>query len=385
MTRAILVRAFFFAALLFLLVQLYEVLASFLKPIAWSILLALVFQPVFVLALRLTRQSRSAAATLVTVAFVLLVAIPAAGLSGILAREGAALIEALSAWSDAGGVARLADWFGQSALGRMIDAYAPRVLRLQIDFASVAQSALANAGNLVVGYLGGVAKNLASFFINLLVVLFTVFFLLRDGDRMYETLRAMIPMEAEDKDAVLGRLRMMLEATVRGLSITAAVQGVLTGIGLGVAGVPYAAFLAMLAGVLSMLPFGTTLVWLPCAVYLLAAVSVGKGIFLVLWGTLVVGMADNVIRPMVIGGQAQLPTLLLFFGMLGGLEAYGFLGLFLGPALMATLAGFLEIYHEQYVLRADPGGPGEDAPSTAPSESGAPASARQAERSSSEI
>jgi predicted PurR-regulated permease PerM len=155
-------------------------------------------------------------------------------------------------------------------------------------------------------------------------------------------------MEPGDKDAVLTRMHEMLEAVVRGMVITAALQGVLTGIGLVFAGVPYAAFLGVLSGCAALLPFGTFLVWLACAIYLFAIGSIGSGIFLVLWGTFVISLVDNFVRPIVIGGRAQISTLLLFFGMIGGLEAYGFLGLFVGPALIATVAAFIEIYRQEY-------------------------------------
>ena len=348
MTRTTLFTIFFFAAFLFLLSQLYAIFESFLGPIAWSIILALVFYPTYRHALRLTGGRRGLAAGLITTAVFLLVAIPMGLLSGVLAREGAALFAAATQFFENGGVTRVTAWLTDSAPGHLVGRFAPQLNSLQIDLTSLVQSSVTTAGNTLVGYMGGIAKNVATGLIDLFIVLFTLFFLFRDGDRMYEGLRALIPMEPGDKDAILTRMQEMLEAVVRGMVITAALQGVLTGVGLVIAGVPYAAFLAVLSGFAALLPFGTFLVWVSCAIYLFAVGSIGSGIFLTLWGGLVISSVDNFVRPIVIGGRAQISTLLLFFGMVGGLEAYGFLGLFVGPALIATLAAFIEIYRQEY-------------------------------------
>ncbi|HZR80594.1 MAG TPA: AI-2E family transporter [Candidatus Binatia bacterium] len=349
MSREILVRVFFFAALLFLLVQLYEVLSSFLKPIALATLLAVVFQPVDAWALRVTGGRRTAAAAIVTAAIVLLVALPATALSGVLAREAAGLVRELSQLAESGALERLQQSLTESLPGRLFRTYAPAAGALNIDLGELAQTALSTVGNTVVGSLGGVARNVASVVLNLFIVLFTVFFLFRDGDRMVANLRALVPMQPADKDRVLRRLREMIEAVVRGMVVTAALQGVLTGVGLAIVGVPYAAFLALASGVLSLFPFGAVVVWLGSSIYLFAIGSLASALFLVAWGAVVVGTIDNFVRPILIGGQGEISTLLLFFGMLGGIEAYGFLGLFLGPALMATLAAFVEIYREEYL------------------------------------
>ena len=243
-TRSTLFTIFFFAALLFLLSQLYAIFESFLAPIAWSIILALVFHPTYRHALRLTGQRRGLAAALITVAVFLLVAIPMGLLSGVLAREGAALIASATEFFESGGVARTTAWLSDSTPGHLIGRFAPQLTSLQLDLTSLVQTGVTSVGNALVGTMGGLAKNVATILIDLFIVLFTLFFLFRDGDRMYEALRALIPMEPGDKDAVLTRTQEMLEAVVRGMVITAALQGVLTGIGLVFAGVPYAAFLA---------------------------------------------------------------------------------------------------------------------------------------------
>jgi len=193
------------------------------------------------------------------------------------------------------------------------------------------------------------ARNVALFLLDFSIMLFTLFFFFRDGDRMVASLRRLIPMDPIDKDAIFRRLYETLSAVMRGMVVTAVVQGLLLWIGLTLLGVPYAAFLGVASGMLSMLPLiGSAAVWIPCVVYLAVAGLPIKAICLAVYGTLVVSTVDNVLRPLVNGDAPRLPTLFLFFGMLGGVEAYGILGIFLGPVLLSIVVSFIQIYQDQY-------------------------------------
>jgi len=126
-------------------------------------------------------------------------------------------------------------------------------------------------------------------------------------------------------------------------------QGVLTWVALWSLGLPYTAFLGVVAGFLSLIPFvGAAGVWIPCTIYLAASGDLVRAIILLVYGSLVISMVDNVLRPLLIGGQTRLPTLFLFFGILGGVQTYGVLGIFLGPVLLAIVLAFIRIYQEQF-------------------------------------
>jgi predicted PurR-regulated permease PerM len=125
------------------------------------------------------------------------------------------------------------------------------------------------------------------------------------------------------------------------------VQGLLAGLSYWALGVPFPVFLALLTALAAFLPLGgTALVWAPAAVYLFAVGAPLRGVLQLAWGIGVVTMVDNVLKPLLIGGQARIPTLLLFFGILGGLKAFGFLGAFLGPAVMALALTCLDLTRE---------------------------------------
>jgi predicted PurR-regulated permease PerM len=186
------------------------------------------------------------------------------------------------------------------------------------------------------------------FVTNFFFTVFALFFFFRDGEKMVRAFRDLIPMEAEHKDAILARFYDTVSAVVQGTLITAAVQGLLAGIGIAIVGVPFAILLGVATSFISLLPFGGPLVWISVVIYLLIGGAYFRAAFLVAWGVLVIGSADNVIRPLIIGGRTQIPTIFLFFGILGGLQAYGFLGIFLGPAVIAILVAFIRIYREEY-------------------------------------
>jgi predicted PurR-regulated permease PerM len=163
-------------------------------------------------------------------------------------------------------------------------------------------------------------------------------------------------MDALHTQRVFQRLYDTVSAVVQSMLLTAVAQGVLGGFGYAViGGIQFAVFLGFLTALASFLPVvGGAGVWMPAAIWLLLTDHVGRGIGLIAWGVGVMGMADNVIRPLVIGGRAAMPGFLLFFGLFGGLQVYGFIGLFLAPAVIASLLAFVDIYRELYGPGAEP-------------------------------
>jgi predicted PurR-regulated permease PerM len=232
-----------------------------------------------------------------------------------------------------------------SRLGR----WATRLEGYEIDWGSAARSSVDTAGALIVGQVTSVARNVAVFVFDFTIMVFTLFFLFRDGERLYRGLRDVIPMDPGHKDAIFSVLYQTLSAVTQGMVATALAQGVLTWVALWALGLPYTAFLGVLAGFLSLIPFvGAAGVWIPCTIYLAATGDLVRAVILLVYGSLVISMVDNVLRPLLIGGQTRLPTLFLFFGILGGVQTYGVLGIFLGPVLLAIVIAFVRIYQEQF-------------------------------------
>jgi predicted PurR-regulated permease PerM len=348
MTRQQLFAAFFFAVFLFLLYQFYRIFEGFLAPLAWAALLALVFYPGQELLTRWLRGREGIAAFLLTTLVIGVVILPTIGLVVLVAQESVVLYERSSAFVAEGGPQRLVQQINESSLGRLWDLVAPTLSTWEIDVAGVGVKGANAVSSFLMGQATGIAKNILAFIADFFLCTLALFFFFRDGRRMLTAIRSLLPMEVAHKDLVLQRFGDALSAVVQGSLLVAVAQGTLAGVGYWVLGVPFAVFLGCATAFISLIPMGTPLAWGSVAAYLFLSGSAGKGIALVAWGILGIGTIDNIIRPLVIGGRTEIPTIYLFFGILGGLKVYGFLGMFLAPAVIAMLVAFVRIYREQY-------------------------------------
>jgi predicted PurR-regulated permease PerM len=183
---------------------------------------------------------------------------------------------------------------------------------------------------------------------NVAILAIGIFFFLRDGGRWVRAILDVVPLEQQHKDLLMRRLDETLAAVVRGQLVTAAAQGALSAIGFAIAGLPHPVMLGFGAAFLSLIPFvGAAGMWVPCAAYLFYVGPTWAAIFMVIWGVLAISLVDNLLKPVLIGEKARIPTFLLFFGILGGLQLYGFLGVILGPLLIGLLLTFAAIYREE--------------------------------------
>jgi predicted PurR-regulated permease PerM len=158
------------------------------------------------------------------------------------------------------------------------------------------------------------------------------------------------PLEHHHREIAVETISRTVSAVVRGMLITALAQGLLAGAGFAVAGLPVPFLLGLLTFINSFIPFlGAASVWIPSAIWLFMQDHVLAGLGLALYGTFVISTVDNIIKPLIIGEVTRIPVFLLFFTILGGLRVYGFLGIFLGPIILALGMAFLSIYRDVYL------------------------------------
>ena len=198
--------------------------------------------------------------------------------------------------------------------------------------------------------LGGLAGAVIGFFL----VLLASFYFYVEGEWLIGQLAELSPLPDRYDYEFATRFKDVVEATFRGQLMTALAQGVVTGIGLAIAQVPGAGFWGAVAAVLALLPMvGAAVVWVPACIYLYIAASAGShplwhAIFLTIWGVGPVSLVDNIVRPWAMRGKAQLPAIPLLFAVLGGLQAFGFIGLILGPLVLALLVTIVDIYKRSF-------------------------------------
>ena len=305
------------------------VLQPFFSAILWAAILVFATWPVFVRAR--IHVGRFPAAILMMVMTALLVVLPL----GLVASAGVA---------DAPGVVRAA--MGLAAIGlpeppRWI-ARVPLVGHQLTETLHRWSVDLGQVGATLQPYIGTIAERvlavlvqIASGLLQLVLALFIGFFFWISGDALGNTLSAIIRRIAGAyADRLLGVAGSTVRGTVYGILGTAIVQGILTGIGFTIAGVPSPVLFGGIAAFVAVLPIGAPLVWIPAAIWLAMSHHLGWGIFLAAWGVLAISGADHVIRPVFIARGAQLPYLLTLLGVLGGVLAFGGLGIFLGPVLL---------------------------------------------------
>ena len=183
----------------------------------------------------------------------------------------------------------------------------------------------------------------------ILPLLYLLFFLLRDGRELSARIRNAIPLPADQKQAVFDRFTVAVQAIVKGSFVVALVQGALGGLILWFLGIRLAALWGALMAVLSLLPvFGTALVWGPIAAYLLMTGALWQGLLLIVYGVLVIGLVDNLLRPILIGQETQIPDYVVLVSTLGGIATFGANGLVIGPMIAAI---FLAVWSAFSVSR----------------------------------
>ena len=306
----------------------------FLKPLIFAAILGVGLYPLQAFTLRYVR-SRSLAATLSTLAVLVILVLPAGFTAAAVSTEMVSAARTLLEKSrEQGGVKQFATNILQRPLG-----WATRHIDLEKTGVNAWLNSLpARASGFLLAGATLLVRSLAGFAGQTVITFFVLFFLFRDGPAITERMAGLMPLSTAQTERVFAAIRDSVVANLYGILAVAVVQGILTGLALEVLGVPSPLLLGVLTGFASLVPIvGTALVWVPAAIYLFATGAIGKGIAFLLWGTLVVGSADNIVRPLVVKGRLEIHPLILMFAILGGLNVFGFLGIFLGPMVLSLI------------------------------------------------
>ncbi|HKW86163.1 MAG TPA: AI-2E family transporter [Nitrospiraceae bacterium] len=357
MTRHQIFTLCFFAVVLLLLYQVALVFRPFLFPVLWAVVLAHLTFPLHGRLSALFRGRQTISAAALTTGIMALGVLPVIMLSVLLVGEAGSAQVAITTWIQSGGVEQLRDEIAKLPLGSgRMEALLGWITVEQGNLKNVLIESSKAVSQFLVEEVTGLVKNALLLAADFLVMIFTLFFFFKDGQRLFESLYQLIPLEESHKQLIFSRLDQTIRAVVKGLIITAIVQGLLAGAAYMVLGVPFPVFLTALTMLLAPLPFGgTALVWGPVALYLYWVKPLWKALAMLVWGVGIVSTVDHVLKPILIGKGAQIPFVLLFFSVLGGLAAYGLIGLFLGPILVGLLITAMQIYREEYQHLEEPG------------------------------
>jgi predicted PurR-regulated permease PerM len=340
-------RVFALVAAALLAVALFLILRPFLVPILWSMLVAFLLYPVHrALGHRLGGRYGLTALLLTALTTIVLIA-PLPLLALAFASQAADLFGRVQKLVAASGIAGAGDVLDIPIVSRALgwaEAMAPVDSQqihgwLMSGLQSLLQGLVAVSGSFVVGALNAL--------VGLGIMLFLLFFFLRDGDQMLATAVRLIPMTPERRGQLVDHVAAVTRAVVFGSLFTALVQGLLVGVGFALVGLPSPVVFGAVAAVASLIPFvGTALVWVPAVGVLFLQGRWIAALFLAAWSVAVVSSADNVVRPLFISGRAQISTLPVFLGLLGGVTAFGPIGLVVGPVVVALTLALLRFAGE---------------------------------------
>ncbi|WP_031500334.1 AI-2E family transporter [Bryobacter aggregatus] len=316
----------------------FLVLRPFFAEIFLATVLAIVFFPIHSWLVRKTK-SDNLAAWISTLGAGLLFLFPLTMLGIVLSREARHAVDAMSA---AIGPSGSLEWFDR-AVNFLSDQLGWDPAQTQ-DFL---KSKLSGIGSSLLSNAVKSLQGLGSWLFSSITTLVTMFFLFRGGSKFLEESKSWVPLPPDMMDILFAETRLQIFANVYGVISVAVAQGTLTAIGFALCGLPSAILWGAMAALFSVVPVvGAALVWVPGVLYLAASGTLGKAGLLLIWGTLLISMADNVIRPIVLSEKAQMNTAVMFFALLGGIDAFGLVGLFAGPIVFSLALAVIKLLRE---------------------------------------
>jgi predicted PurR-regulated permease PerM len=325
-----------FVATAILLMLCWQLVRPFVTPLAWALALAVVAHPVYGwLARRIKKPGLAAGIAVFAIAVVL---------AALVLFVGQSLVSSIASASQSSqSFFQNGQWREQLEripwLGSLLTS-----LEQQVNLSGQLQGMAGEVGKRVSEFAAGSAW----VFVEVLLTFFVLFYLLRDRREALGTLRSLVPLSEKETNKVFTRVADTIYATIFGTLTVAAVQGALGGLIFWWLGLPAPILWGAVMGLLAIVPvLGAFVVWLPVSIFLAASGQWGKAVILVVWGTVVVGLIDNLLYPILVGKRLRLHTVPVFFAIVGGLAVFGAAGLILGPVILALTDAILEIWRRR--------------------------------------
>ncbi len=314
-------------------------LLPFIGVLLWASVLTVAFEPLYDRLLHRIKKPELAAA-LTCLLVILIIGVPLALISWAIIHELTPAISDLQ-----GGIAQALDP-NSELTGPTV-----RWLGEHMDLAKVRAQAteqLGEAGSWLAGRTLGIVGGVLTVLIQTLFVLFVMYYLFRDGKQVREALSSVIPLRNRQTYEIFMRTREVISASLYGVLVIAVIQGALGGLAFWALGLPSAIVWGLVMVFLSLIPMaGAFIVWVPAAIFLAVGGSWIKALLLTLWGSIVIGLVDNFLRPKLVGERAKLHELFIFFAVLGGLQLFGLLGIVLGPVVLAIALALFAALRQQ--------------------------------------
>ncbi|MBU0993769.1 MAG: AI-2E family transporter [Proteobacteria bacterium] len=345
--------------LLFLLILVffacYHVVRPYIHTIIVAGLLSTIFHPLHLKLESLLKGKKNAAAFFSCFLLTILVVLPLVFMFFSVIQQGVNSFNGIRLWFETGQYATLSDHplviYGTGWFNRILPDLKlifPDIDLKNIRFDKMALNLSASIGKTLLAQGGNIAGNITALIGKFFLMIFTFFFFIRDYEKIVERLLHLIPLSASQEDKIVDKIKAVGKSALLGTLVTALLQGAAGGIAFFISGLP-GLFWGMVMAFASLIPMvGTALIWVPASLYLFISGHWGYGGFMVVWCVVVVGMIDNLVRPLFMQGSAGMGTLLIFFSILGGISAFGLLGLLYGPLVFGLATVLVYIYEIEY-------------------------------------
>ncbi len=335
---------FYFIALTFLVLALgylsYQILKPFLSPIAWAVILAIVFYPLYIFIFKFVRLKAIASLLTIIIITVLIIG-PFSYLSFLLVNE----LTHISEYLKEGKFETLTDLLHSPRIKGVVDEILSFMNMTEEEMKSTLSGNLSEMGKEIVVRITKGLGDIATGVVNFVFMVFSIFFLLKDGPEFLRKTHDYMPFPEEQKERLEVQVRDIIVSTVYGGVAVAIVQGIIGGITYYILGIPSPVFWGLATAVASFVPLiGAAAVWGPATVYLFIKGATLQGIILAGVGIFGISLIDNILKPIIIGGRTKMPMLVIFFSVLGGIKLFGLIGLVAGPLVMAIFVSVVEIF-----------------------------------------
>lgn len=338
------VNRFYFVSLIFLAVFLgylnYQVWKPFLTPIAWAIVLSILFYPFYGFFLKYIRQ-RSIASFLTLCVILAIIIGPFSYLTFLLVKE----LRALSDYMASGKLDVIKNVLQHPSVMSVVEKVTSLLNLTPVELNKAIAENLSRLGKDLVGNLTKGVREILTVTFHFFIMAFSIFFFLKDGPTIFRNAKDFLPFSEKQKERLVNRGRDLIISTIYGGVIVAMLQGALGGVAFAIVGITSPILWGSMMALASFLPVvGPFIIWAPAALYLLFDGAIFRGISLAVMGALGISLVDNLLRSLIIGNRTKMPFLAIFFSVLGGIKLFGIIGFIMGPMVLVLFLSVIEIF-----------------------------------------
>jgi len=341
-------RAFLIVVLVISFYLAYLILFPFVHTLILAIVLASIFNPLQVRLERRLKGRKNLAALIIVLIITFLIAIPVFVFTSTLVAQGLDTVNKTNDWVKAGKLQELVE---DPRIKEYLAGLQQRFSFIEVNKTDIANNLLLlskNIGQFLLGKVASILSNMVSLVAHFFVMIFVVFYMVRDGGEMVSTIRHYTPLRPEQKDRIINGIRVVTKSVLLGTFITAICQGLAGAVALQVLGFP-GLFWGTMMAFSSLIPIvGTYLIWVPIALYLALMGQIKSAVFLSVWSALMSAIIENFVRPFLMKGKSKTSPFYIFLAILGGVQYFGLIGILYGPLILSFAMIMLFIYGVEY-------------------------------------